>query len=308
MTTAPIALFVYNRLSHSRQTVDALQKNSLSRDSDLFVFSDAPKSAAQTEAVREVRQYIRQIDGFKSVTIVERETNFGLARSIIEGVTRLCEEHGRVIVLEDDLITSPHFLKFMNDALDMYKHEDRVMHISGSAYPIEIPKGETFFFRVPLCWGWATWKRSWKHFKKDINLMSSFDRRMRRKFSIDNTYHYWNQLECNKNGTLDTWFVFWYANLFLRDGLACFPARSLVRNIGMDGSGTHSGPSDNYYVELSRTPINISKTLIIKENKGIEDLHKRFFKRVHPQKSLLKIPKAKNFIRIFARLVKGIKN
>jgi hypothetical protein len=307
MTAAPIALFVYNRPSHSRQTVEALQKNSLSRDSDLFVFSDAPKSTVQTEAVSEVRQYIRQIDGFKSMHIVERKKNFGLARSIIEGVTRLCEEYGRVIVMEDDLITSPHFLKFMNDALDMYEHEDRVMHISGATYPIKNVKCETFFFRVPLCWGWATWDQSWKSYKKDVGLMASFDKKMCKQFNIDNTYNYWDQLECNKNGTLNTWFVFWYATLFLRGGLACFPARSLVQNIGMDGSGVHSGPSNNYYVKLSQTPINISKALPIEENKSIVEQHKRFFRRVHPQKSLLKIPNLKSLMRVLSQWIKRLK-
>jgi len=179
---APIALFVYNRPSHTRQTVEALQRCDLAEESDLIIYSDAPKSVEQTEAVNEVRQYIHQIDGFKTVYIVRRETNLGLAQSIIDGVSSLCEKYGRVIVLEDDLVTSPYFLQFMNDALEIYKDENQVMHISGGTYPIGSMKEETFFLRAPFCWGWATWDRAWRHFRKNNDVMSKFNRRMRRDF------------------------------------------------------------------------------------------------------------------------------
>lgn len=279
---APIALFVYNRPEHTRQTVEALQKNDLSRKSDLFIFSDAPKSVAQTEVVHEVREYIRQITSFQSVTIVEREMNFGLARSIIEGVTELCEKYGRVIVLEDDLITSPHFLRFMNDALEVYKDEERVMHISGCVYPIEEMEEETFFFRVPLCWGWATWDRAWKHFVKNNDVMLKFDREMRKDFSIDGTYHYWKQIEDNKRGLINTWFVYWYAALFLQGGLALFPGRKLVKNIGMDGSGVHCGPGYcGYDSEPSASAIRVTRIPVKESNKAIMR-HRDLFLRECP--------------------------
>lgn len=284
MTAAPIALFVYNRPAHTRQTVEALQKNDMSSDSDLFIFSDAPKSAAQTEAVSEVREYIRQVGGFKSVAIVERETNLGLARSIIEGVTRLCGEYGRVIVLEDDLITSPHFLRFMNDALNMYEHEDRVMHISGATYPIEPMEEETFFLRIPLCWGWATWHRAWQHFRKSNDVMLKFDRKMRRDFNFNDSYHYWKQLEDNDKGLINTWFVYWYATLFLRKGLALFPGKLLVKNIGMDGSGVHCGTDDDYDVEPSASSVKVLP-ITIEESKEAVKRHESFFRRImtrHP--------------------------
>ena len=121
MTTAPIALFVYNRPWHTRQTIVALQMNELAGESDLFIFSDAPSNTDAADAVREVREYIRNVTGFKSISIIERSTNFGLAESITDGITRLCVEYGRVIVLEDDLVTAPYFLMFMNRALDLYR-------------------------------------------------------------------------------------------------------------------------------------------------------------------------------------------
>jgi GT2 family glycosyltransferase len=114
---APIALFVYNRPWHTRQTVEALKKNELASESELFIYSDAPKNGKAKEKVKEVREYIKTIDGFKKVTIIERENNWGLADSIIDGVTKIVNEYGKIIVLEDDLVTSPYFLKFMNEAL-----------------------------------------------------------------------------------------------------------------------------------------------------------------------------------------------
>lgn len=274
---SPIALFVYNRPAHTRRTVEALQRNNLAEQSNLVIFSDAPNSPKDTEAVNKVRDYIRHIDGFGSVTIIERDTNFGLARSIIDGVTRLCEEDGRVVVLEDDIVTSPHFLRFMNDALDMYEHEDQVLHISGSTYPIEEMSDETFFLRVPLCWGWATWHRAWRHFAKNIDITSKFDRKMRADFDFNDSHHYWGQLEENAKGSINTWFVYWYATLFLRNGLALFPGRSLVKNIGMDGSGMHCGVSDAYEMEPSVTAIQLERLPIVESGEAVAR-HERYFR------------------------------
>jgi len=300
---APIALFVYERPLHTRLTVEALKKNDLSRDSDLVVFCDAAKTAAQTDAVREVREYIRQIAGFKSVTIYERETNYGLARSIIEGVTMLCDEYGRVIVLEDDLVTSPYFLQFMNDALNMYEHEDQVMQISGYTYPIEQIGDETFFLRLPLCWGWATWNRAWVHFRKSNDVMLKFDRKMRRAFTFNNTYHFWKQLESNKKGLLNTWFVYWYAALFLRGGLALYPGKSLVQNIGMDGSGAHMDPTNSYNVELATTAVQV-EPLLCKESEEAVKLHENFFKKDYS----IPIRIVRKARRVFGKLLQNIRS
>ena len=167
MTTAPITLFVYNRPWHTQQTVEALQKNALASESDLFIFSEAPKKPEVVHAVQEVRSFIKTISGFKSIRIIERAENMGLANSIIDGVTRICNEHGRVIVLEDDLVTSPFFLRYMNDALNLYEHEESVISIHGYIYPVTGKLSETFFLRGADCWGWATWKRGWELFDPD---------------------------------------------------------------------------------------------------------------------------------------------
>ena len=281
-TLAPIVLFVYNRPAHTRRTVEALQKNELAGESDLFVFSDAPKTIEAAEAVREVREYVKTISGFRSVSIVERHKNWGLANSIIDGVTRLCREYGRVIVLEDDLVVSIGFLRYMNEALVFYQNSLEVMHISGCRYPVGIfGTDDTFFLQVPLCWGWATWQRAWITFEKDTAVMEHFDRSMIKRFNFDNTYSYWKQLELNRKGKINTWFVFWYANLFLQGGLSLFPSRSLVRNIGFDNSGTHCGESADYDVVLTKTPVSIREIPLLESKVGF-DRHKEYFKKISP--------------------------
>jgi len=164
---APIVLFVYNRPEHTRRTVTSLLKNSAAAMSDLFVFSDAAKDKSAEEAVRQVREYIRQISGFKNLTIYERDSNWGLANSVIDGVTRICNEFGKVVVLEDDLQVSPHFLAYMNAGLYKYEHDEQVMQIAGYMFPVDIQSNEDALF-LPLTssWGWATWQNSWEKFDK----------------------------------------------------------------------------------------------------------------------------------------------
>jgi len=280
---APVALFVYNRPEHTRQTVEALVRNPEAASTPLYVFSDAPRTPEAEPAVAAVRDYLHRIEGFRHVEIVERDSNYGLARSIIDGVTRLCKEFGRVIVLEDDLVTSPYFLRYMNDALELYKEDERVMHVSGSAYPVGKFEWDqdTYFLRVPLCWGWGTWRRAWDTFEKDLSVMQKFDAAMIRSFDFDRTYKYWKQLEFNQAGKLNTWFVFWYAQMFLRNGLSLFPIASLVRNIGHDGSGVHCDANNLYDMELSSKPLTV-KPIFIEESRQAFEAHKKYFKRISP--------------------------
>lgn len=294
---APIALFVYNRPAHTRKTVDSLARNEGVSNSELYIFSDAPRSPSDVAVVEEVRNYLRGITGFKKVTIIEQTRNFGLAKSIIAGVSSLCEKYGRVIVLEDDLETSPYFLNFMNDALVFYENTPEVMHVSGCRYPVE-PFGidDSFFLHVPLCWGWATWQRAWVTFEKDISVMQRFNRAMIRRFNFDDTYSYWTQLELNRVAKINTWFVFWYANLFLRGGLSLFPARSLVNNIGMDSSGVHSHTTKDYSVRLSLSPVVISDIPVVESSVGYEK-HKDYFRGIRGSLLARVIRKMCSFLR-----------
>jgi len=269
MTSAPIALFVYNRPAHTRRAVEALQRNRRAAATDLFIYSDAPKKPEAAAAVQAVRDYICTVGGFRTVTLVERAENQGLARSIIDGVTRLCAEHGRVIVLEDDLETSPHFLEYMNTALKRYEADERVMQIAGYMFsgPLEIDD-DALLLPFISSWGWATWQRSWRHFDANAagygRLQAS--RELRRRFDLDGHYNYFRMLRAQQEGRIDSWAIRWYLSVFLRNGLALYPRKTLVRNLGLDGSGVNCAVSDivqddvedSFRVERLPTSIDVS--------------------------------------------------
>lgn len=254
-STAPILLFVYNRPDHTRQTLQALQNNRLAAASTLYIYSDAAKHQSDRAMVDEVRAICSEQWAFKSVELILRERNYGLARSIIEGVSEVVSKYGRVIVFEDDLESSPYALDYFNEALEFYEQESRVMHISGYMYPLKEASSlpDTFFFRVPSSWGWATWKEAWQHFNADIDALTrDFDEEMIYRFSIDGTENYWKQVKEFEAGKINSWAIRWYLSMFRKDGLALYPRASYVQNIGTDGSGTHSDVEDTYRVELSQ--------------------------------------------------------
>ena len=266
-TFAPIALFVYNRPKHTARTLKFLQQNLLAAESRLFVFSDGAKSQADEENVQEVRELLRNIDGFKSVEIILRPQNLGLANSIIDGVSRLVKTYKQVIVFEDDLITSPHTLTYFNEGLTRYKENEKVMHLGAYMYPLknaQLP--ETFFYRAATSWGWATWERAWLHFEPNIDtLIAQFDKKKIKAFSIDGRMNFWKQVNDFKKGKNNSWAIRWYASIFLKGGLTLNPAQSLVNNIGHDGSGIHSGINDIYNVIINPKRITHFPTEI-KEN------------------------------------------
>lgn len=268
MSLAPIVLFVYNRPWHTQQTVEALLNNDLANESDLFIYSDAAKNDTTVVAVENVRDYLKQIIGFKNITIIERDKNWGLADSIIDGVTTLINQYGKIIVLEDDLITSPYFLKYMNDALTLYKDENRVKHISAYNLPISTKNlSETFFYRASSCWGWATWNDRWSFFEKDTdNLLKLFTLRDIYHFNLNGSNDFWGHIIANKQKKINTWAIFWYATIFLEQGLCLHPAVSLVSNVGHDGSGIHCGKIKHFDVQLAQQPVN-EFTTVIEEDK-----------------------------------------
>ena len=285
---APIALFVYNRPEHTRRTIAHLQKNLLADESRLTIFSDAAKDKKDKKYVKQTREYIKTIDGFKSVRIIERAHNMGLANSIIDGVNRLTEEYGKVIVFEDDLLTSPYTLKYFNQALRRYQDDEKVMQIAAYMFPLQkadtLP--ETFFFRATSSWGWATWKSAWDNFEPDIDkLYAQFDNKKIKEFSVEGSMNYWKQLLDFKNKKNNSWAVRWYASVFLKDGLVLYPSKSLIENIGHDGTGVHSNIEDTYQVTISRDPIHYFPE-VIKELSETKNVLIHFFK--HRKGSLLK--------------------
>ncbi|MGB0238020.1 MAG: sugar transferase [Cycloclasticus sp.] len=268
MTLAPIVLFVYNRPWHTKQTIETLQKNNLASDSELFIYSDAAKHHKDVASVQDVRDYIHNVTGFKNIKIIERETNWGLADSIIDGVTTIVNEYGKVIVLEDDLVTSPYFLKYMNDALTFYKDEEKVWHISGWNYPIETEHTENvFLWRVMNCWGWATWSDKWAHYEKDVDkVINEFSSEDKKAFNLDGVEDFFKQVYLNQKGELNTWAIFWYASIFKNNGLCLNPVRTLVDNVGHDGSGVHCTAKKGYVDSLNNQDAFNVKIQQIEEN------------------------------------------
>jgi putative methyltransferase (TIGR04325 family) len=280
---APIALFVYARPDHARRTVEALLKNPEASSSDLIVFSDAARTADKEESVRLVREYVAGIEGFRSLTIHHRPENFGLAKSIIEGVTQVLAEHERVIVLEDDLETSPHFLRYMNEALDRFAEEERVISVHGYVYPVHEPLPEAFFLRGADCWGWATWRRGWALFNPDGQFLLDELKRQNllRAFDFNGAYSYAVMLKGQINGSNDSWAVRWHASAFLANKLTLYPGRSLTHNIGNDSTGTHCGTSTALDAELSATPIRLD-SVVIEESETARKIIEEFFRAKRP--------------------------
>jgi hypothetical protein len=262
---APIALFSYNRPRHLRQTVGTLLKNSEAAQSDLFVFSDGAKNNLAVEAVREVRQYIKTITGFKSLTIIERPENYGLGKSIIEGVTFVCDKFSKVIVLEDDLVTSPFFLKFMNDGLKCYESEEQVASIHGYALPVKQELSQTFFVRGADCLGWATWKRAWDLFEPEGQKLYDelLRSRLTDRFDLDGAYPFTQMLKDQIAGKNNSWAVRWHASVFLENKLTLTPQKSFVRHIGNDGTGTNFGVDDMLDTELAERPVTVGGIQIV---------------------------------------------
>lgn len=294
MIFAPVALFCYNRPEHTGKTLRFLSENEGAKNTDVFVFSDGPKNPEHLSDIVATRQVIKEFkENFKSLKIIERSVNIGLAGSIIGGVTEIVEKYGVVIVLEDDLETSPFFLKFMNQALDKYKNTDNVMHISGYTYPCEKEKikEETFFLRMPMCWGWATWDRAWRNFSKDNLLEINFDEKYISHINFSDTYNYYIQHEQNKLKIINTWFIYWYITLVNKNGLALFPRDSLVNNIGTDASGTHRVRSDNYKVDLAKKmpDLNLSDNKIIEENYNALCAHKKYFASINKKNVIFRM-------------------
>lgn len=256
---APVAYFVYRRVDHVRKSLAALAANDGASETDLLIYSDGPRTKADEKDVAEVRELVSALSGFRSVTLVRRSENWGLARSFIGGVSETLQQYDRVIVLEDDNFTSPYFLKFMNDALAEYAEDDRVVSVSGYVYPTREPLPESFFIRGADSWGWATWRRGWAHFNPDGRqlLQEIYRRGVVSELDFNDSFCFSCMLEAQVAGLNDSWAVRWYASAFLKDKLTLYPGRSLVHNIGNDASGTHGSTSEDFDVALATGPVTV---------------------------------------------------
>ena len=275
--------YLYTIARNLKRTVEALKKNVLASESELYIYSDAPRTEEDNNNVAQVRKYIRTITGFRNIHITEREHNWGLAKSIIEGVSSQIAIHGKVIVLEDDLITAPYFLKFMNDALEMYKDDEKVGHIQGCDFTQDTSLPDTFFIKWTGSWGWATWERAWKHFNPDGKalLRQLEERKLTYKFDFNGKYGYTRMLRRQIEGKNNSWAIRWNASLFLDDMLSLNVGKSLVQNEGFDGSGTNCGGGGLYASNLYMNELKVERISEIKENDSARMAYVRYYARTN---------------------------
>lgn len=280
---APIVLFTYNRLKNTRETVSCLLANSEAGASDLIVYSDAPKNEKAAESVQAVRDYLHTVTGFKSVTLVEREGNYGLVRNISSGVTEVIGRYGRVIVLEDDHSVSPYFLKYMNEGLERFAGREDIACIHGYVYPHKDPLPEAFLVKGADCWGWATWERAWKIFDMDAARMyNEIVRQGRgREFDFNGSYPYMKMLKDQAAGTKNSWAICWYASAFLQDMYTVYPGESLVNVNSLSDGGEHDVPSKElmrFSVDLKKTPVDWAQAETETESPAGRKAFERFFR------------------------------
>lgn len=270
---APVLLFTYRRLEHTKKTLQALRANYLASESKLFVFIDGPKNEADIPAVESVREYVKSINGFAQVHIFARDKNIGLSNSLISGITKIINEFGKAIIVEDDIYTSPYFLNYMNDALELYENDEKVYQVDACLLPVEredMP--QSFFMTVPEIWGWGTWRRAWKNFEPDAKklLDKIHALKLERKFDCDGAYPvYVSMLKAQLEGRIDSWAVRWYAANLILEKLSLSPGQTFTNNTGVDGSGTNCGKARDTsnlngelaqsYEPLKRIPIEINQ-------------------------------------------------
>jgi glycosyltransferase involved in cell wall biosynthesis len=283
MNLSPILLFVYNRPAHTRRCIESLSRNSLAVESELFIYADGAKDQTVADEVEEVRQYIRSVQGFKKVTLIERNENWGLARNIIDGVSTQVQKYGKVIVLEDDLVVAPHFLRFMNDALETYQDEPKVGHIQACDFTQDASLPDTFLIKWTGSWGWATWERAWKHFNPNgKELLQELEaRKLTYTFDFNGKYGFTRMLRRQIEGKNNSWAIRWNASLFLEDILSLNVGRSLVQNEGFDGSGTNCGGGGLYASHLHLEPLPVHKISPVKENQNARQAFIRYYGRTN---------------------------
>lgn len=282
--------------------LEYLERNELAAESELYVFADGAKPGSE-EAVAAVRRVIAEPWKFKRLKVVERPENKGLAANVIAGVTSVLETHDRVIVLEDDLIVSPYFLRFMNEALEVYKDTEEVCHVTCHMLDHKGELPDTFLIRWCNSWGWGTWSRAWQYFEPDgRKSLREIERRdLCRQFDLDGGFHFTQMLRDQIEGRNNSWFIRWYASLFLRDKLMLGTGRSLVDNAGFDGSGTHCNTMQLCTQTLSMNPIEVVPISPVKENLLARKVYSRTYRYNYSYRHKLKVFIGNLWIRVFNR-------
>jgi len=294
LKTSPIVLFVYNRPNLTRHVLLALRKNKLFRSSKLFIFSDGPKDDDSEKSVKKVRNVLSNYNNLKNIYISLNKDNKGLSTSIITGVSDILSDFKSVIVLEDDLITSTYFLKYMNTGLSLYENETDVASIHSYFYPVnsinQLPN--YFFLKGADCWGWATWRDRWDLFENNpnelLNKINSMN--LSNEFSLEKRAGFYNMLKDTSKGKIDSWAIRWHASMYLQNKLTLYPKVSFIHNIGNDGSGTHKAKTDSFKTKINLNfdgikNVQLTENLIAREElanfmlKIREPLYKRLLNK-----------------------------
>ena len=288
---APIIVFTYNRLNNLKSCINSLKKNKLCYKSKIYFFSDGPKNSSDKPKIKNIRDYIRKLKGFKKKIIIERKQNFGLAKNIIHGVTHTLKKEKKAIILEDDLIVNSFFLEFMNNSLEKYEKNQKVWHISGWNYNINIStKHDCYFTRGMNCWGWGTWLDRWKHFeKKPKKIIKNWDKNKIKEFNFDNSINFYSQILRNYNNQLNSWAIFWYATIFYKKKLCLNPTKTFTQNLGISKKATNTKSIENTFnsvlTNFEYQNFNYPNKII--ENEEIYKIIKRNFK-LNKYKNIIK--------------------
>lgn len=281
MEYAPIVIFAFNRVDVIQTLVKTLQANPEAKDSDVYVFVDGARQSHEGEAdkVKNVQEYVKSINGFKSLQYKFSDTNKKLAPSIIAGVSEVISKHGRCIVLEDDLILSNNFLAWMNQCLDKYYNNPEVFQISGFT-PSVLKKGEdlgdVLFTGKAHSWGWATWKDRWEQVDWGMTYWDEFSRNksMQKDFAtIGNEMP--GLLFAHKAGKKSTWWARFCYSQFVLGKFTAYPMRSKVINEGFTGEATHCNVYNTFRVDFDKSG---KRTFVLPtEVRTDKKLLKRFF-------------------------------
>ena len=246
---APLVVFTHLRINELKKCISSLKKCKESKNTHLYIISDGAVDQIQEIKINKIRKYIRSIKGFKKKTIYLRKKNFGLSKNILSGVTKIINKHGKIIVLEEDIIVQKEFINFMNLNLEKYKNESKIWHISGWNYNVNISSSfDAYCIRTMNCWGWGTWKNRWINYKKNPNkIINKWSKQKISKFNFDNTINFYSQIVRNYKKQINTWAVFWYATIFENNKLCINPTISLTENIGIGKKATHTINVDDIF-------------------------------------------------------------
>lgn len=258
LTYSPIAVFAFNRPRHFARTLLSLIDNFEFNKSKIFIFLDGPKRTIDYENQEKILRYMKSLN-LSNIKLVHRSVNLGLSKNIITGVNEVLSEHDSIIVVEDDLVLSPFFLKYMNEGLKIFKDTNDVASVHGYIYPKTKFQNDIFFIKGADCWGWGTWKRAWDLLELNGEFLFSElkKRKLLNEFNFGHSGPFIRMLKNQIKGKNDSWAVRWYASMFLQNKYTLYPRVSLVQNIGLDGSGTHSSRSSAMNVPLADAPINV---------------------------------------------------